>query len=153
MARPFSVALMITAGALMLWMWSAAMRRRGLSSRQALVLVALQAIVVVHALAGLIGLGFAGDQADAGTFVAYALGSVAVLPALIGLPIRLGFPPPGGGAGSAPQFMGGIDLSAGRPGGARDAEQWRSAIAGVACLAIVVMVERMSVTWDGGIPA
>lgn len=149
MARTVTSAVMLEAGLIMIWVWFSAVRRRPLNRAQVLALLALQAIVVGHAVAAVIGLGFAGDEADAGTLVAYALGSIVVLPVLIGVPIRLGFAPPGGGPAMAPQFRGGIEFGAGRPG-VRDAEQWRAAIAGVGALSVVVMVERMFVTWQGG---
>jgi hypothetical protein len=86
--------------------------------------------------------------------VVYALGSLLLLPLLVGLPVRLGFPSEPGAAGSDPEFVGGIEIrppgAEGSQGSGGSADRFRAVVAALACVSLVVMLERMWVTWRTG---
>lgn len=159
MTRFFTGALMVGAVLVGGWVGVAAFRRRVLDRAQVLALMALEAVVFAHAAASMVSLT-RHDATEPGTHVAYALGSLVVLPLLVGVPVRLGFPQSPGAPGKDPQFVGGITVGpppgagengAGQQGPGQDAspaDRYRAAVAVLACVAILVMLERMWVTWQ-----
>lgn len=150
MARAFTGFVMLEAVVIGIWVAFAAARRRVLSRAQVLALLALQALVLLHGLVALGSLAAGHDAAEAGTHVAYLLASLIVLPLLVGVPVRLGFPASPGSPGSAPVFVGGIDVSPPeqRGEGSGAVDRWRAVVAALACMTILVMLERMWVTWQ-----
>ncbi len=160
---PFSVAGMTRAstGFLMLealliggWAGLAAIRRRVLNRGQVLALMALQLMLLVQAAASLISLAAGHEATEPGTHVVYALGSLLLLPLLVGLPVRLGFPPEPGAPGSDPEFIGGIEISPpGSDGDGRSADRFRAVVAALACISLIVMLQRMWITWRTGAAA
>jgi hypothetical protein len=145
-----SVTGLLIAGAVAVGVWAgyAAVRRRRLDRAQVLGLMALQLLVVVQGIVSLVTLAFGHAAAEAGTHVAYLVGALVVLPVLVGVPVRLGFPPGPGSPGSPPVFVGGIDVSPPEQRDDASADRWRPLLAAVACLTIAVMLERMWVTWQ-----
>jgi hypothetical protein len=133
------------------WAGLAAIRRRVLNRTQVLALMALQVMLIVQAVASLISLAAGHDAAEPGTHVVYALGSLLLLPLLVGLPVRLGFPSEPGAPGTDPEFVGGIEI--GPPGGDGSADRFRAVVAALACISLVVMLQRMWITWRTGVPA
>ena len=131
--------------------WSA-IRRRVLNRAQVLALMALEVLLLIQAVASIASLAAGHDASEPGTHVVYALGSLLLLPLLVGLPVRLGFPPAAGVPGTDPEFVGGIEISP--PGGETgSADRFRAVIAALACLSLIVMLERMWVTWRTGVAA
>lgn len=148
MTRSVTGLLMSVTALIGVWTGYAAARRRTLNRPQVLALMVLQLLVVVQGFVSLGTLAVGHAAAEAGTHVAYLLGALAVLPMLVGVPVRLGFPRNPGDPGSPPVFVGGIDV---RPPEQRDeasTDRWRPLLAAVACLTILVMLERMWVTWQ-----
>ncbi|MBA3743901.1 hypothetical protein [Sporichthya sp.] len=137
------------------WAGLAAIRRRVLNRGQVLALMALQLMLLVQAAASLISLAAGHDAAEPGTHVVYALGSLLLLPLLVGLPVRLGFPPADGAPGTDPEFVGGIEIRP--PSGAdstdRSADRFRAVVAALACISLIVMLQRMWITWRTGVAA
>lgn len=148
MTRPFTGFLMLEAALIGGWVAWTAVRRGALSRSQVLALMALQLLVLVHGLASLGSLAFGHDASEAGTHVAYLLASLAVLPVLIGVPVRLGFPAAAGSPGTAPVFIGGIDVRPPEERGSASTDRWRATVAALACMTVLVMLERMWVTWQ-----
>lgn len=148
MTRPTAALLMIAAGAVGGWAGLGAVRRRTLNRAQVLALIALELLFLVQAAASVVTLAAGHDAAEPGTHVVYALGSLLLLPLLVGVPVRLGFPPEPGQPGTDPQFRGGIEIA--QPGEVGGADRFRALIAALACLALVIMVQRMWVTWRTG---
>ena len=158
---PFSVAGMTRAstGFLMLealliggWAGLAAIRRQVLNRTQVLALMALQLMLVVQAAASLISLAAGHEAAEPGTHVVYAIGSLLLLPLLVGLPVRLGVPPEPGAPGADPEFVGGIEIAP--PGADKSegsADRFRAVIAALACISLIVMLQRMWITWRTGV--
>lgn len=148
MTRSFTGFLMMDAALIGAWTGYAAARRRLLNRAQVLALLTLQLLVVVQGLVSLSSFAVGHLAAEAGTHIAYLMGALAVLPMLIGVPVQLGFPRNPGDSGSPPVFVGGIDV---RPPQQRDdasTDRWRPLLAAVGCLTILVMLERMWVTWQ-----
>lgn len=154
MTRPTTAFLMLAAVGIGAWVGWAAARRRVLDRRQVLALMALELLLIVQAVASAITLAAGHDAAEAGTHVVYALGSLLLLPLLVGLPVRLGFPSEPGAPGSDPEFVGGIEIrppgAEGSPGSGGSADRFRAVVAALACVSLVVMLERMWVTWRTG---
>ncbi|GAA0603345.1 hypothetical protein GCM10009547_01160 [Sporichthya brevicatena] len=148
MTRPTTAVLMIAALVIGGWVgWSAA-RRQVLNRAQVLALMGLQLGLVVQALASFISLAAGHDAAETSTHVVYALGSLLLLPLLVGVPVRLGFPASPGAPGADPQFVGGIEVKP--PDGEGSADRFRAVVAALACVSLLVMLERMWVTWKSG---
>lgn len=151
MTRATTALLMLAAVVLGGWAGWSAVRRRVLGRAQVLALMALELSLVVQAVASAITLAAGHEAAEPGTHVVYALGSLLLLPLLVGLPIRLGFPPAPGAPGADPEFVGGIEI---RPPGAEgSADRFRAVVTALACISLVVMLQRMWVTWRTGAPA
>lgn len=131
------------------WAAWAAIRRRVLNRAQVLALMALELLLLIQAVVSIASLAAGHQAAEPGTHVVYALGSLLLLPLLVGLPVRLGFPPAPGVPGTDPQFVGGIEISS-PDGEAGAADRFRAVIAALACVSLVVMLERMWVTWRTG---
>lgn len=148
MARSVTGILMLGAAVIGVWVGSAAARRRRLSRTQVLALMALQLLVTVQSFVSLGALALGHDAAQAGTHVAYLVGALVVLPVLVGVPVRLGFPAIPGSPGSPPVFVGGIDVTPPEHRDQGSAERFRPLLAAVACLTIAVMLQRMWVTWQ-----
>jgi hypothetical protein len=148
MTRSVTGFLMLGAAVTGVWAGYAAARRRVLDRAQVLALMALQLLVVIQGFVSLGTLALGHDAAEAGTHVAYLVGALAVLPVLVGVPVRLGFPPEPGAPGSPPVFLGGIDVSPPEQRDAASADRWRPVLAAVGCVTILVMLERMWVTWQ-----
>ncbi|HUR74040.1 MAG TPA: hypothetical protein VMZ00_07175 [Sporichthya sp.] len=151
MTRASTGFLMLEALLLGGWVGLAAIRRRVLSRAQVLALMALELMLGVQAAASVISLAAGHDAAEPGTHVAYALGSLLLLPLLVGLPVRLGFPPAPGASGTNPTFVGGIEI--GPADGDDSADRFRAVVAALACVALVVMLQRMWITWRTGAAA
>jgi hypothetical protein len=150
MTRASTAVLMLAAVGIGGWAaWSAA-RRRVLNRPQVLALMALELLLLVQALASVVTLAAGHDADEPGTHVAYLLGSLLMLPLLVGVPVRLGFPVEPGTPGTDPEFLGGIEIA--QPG-AGSADRFRALVAALACLAIVVMLQRMWITWRTGATA
>ena len=98
----------------------------------------------------LISLAAGHSASEQGTHVAYVLGSLLLLPLLVGIPVRLGFPPEPGAPGSDPEFIGGIEIAPPGEGGEHTGDRYRAMIAALACIGLVVMLQRMWVTWRTG---
>lgn len=149
MTRALTAVLMIAAVLVGGWAAWAALRRRVLNRAQVLALMGLELALVVQALVSIVSLAAGHEASEAGTHVVYALGSLLLLPLLVGIPIRLGFPPAPGAPGSDPEFLGGIEITP--PGGETgSADRFRAVVAALACVSLVVMLERMWVTWRSG---
>lgn len=148
MTRAFTGFLMLEAVLIGGWAGLAAVRRTVLNRAQVLALLALELLLVLQALISVITLAAGHEASEPGTHVVYLAGSLLVLPVLVGVPIRMGFPATAGSPGTAPEFIGGIEVSP--PGSGGSADRFRAAIATLACLAIVVMLSRMWVTWQSG---
>jgi hypothetical protein len=148
MTRPVTALLMLAAVGIGGWTASAAIRRRVLNRAQVLALMALELLMLLQGAASLITLAAGHDAAEPGTHVAYVLGSLLLLPLLVGLPVRLGFPPEPGAPGTDPEFVGGIEIAQAADGGSAD--KFRAMIAALACLGLVVMLQRMWITWRTG---
>lgn len=150
--RALTAVLMLAATGIGGWAAGAAFRRRVLNRAQVLALMALELALLIQAVVSIASLAAGHEAAEPGTHVVYALGSLLLLPLLVGLPVRLGFPPTPGAPGTDPEFVGGIEIAA--PGGERaSADRFRPVIAALACLSLVVMLERMGVTWRTGAAA
>lgn len=147
MTRAFTGFVMLEAVLIGGWVGLAALRKRVLNRAQVLALMALQLLLLIHVAISVISLA-GHDASEPGTHVVYAVGSLLVLPLLVGVPVRLGFPPAEGAPGTDPEFLGGIEISQTGEEGAAD--RFRAAVAVLGCLAIVVMLERMWVTWQSG---
>lgn len=149
MTRALTAVLMLGSVGIGGWTAWAAFRRRVLNRAQVLALMALELVLVLQAVVSIATLAAGHDAAEPGTHVVYALGSLLLLPLLVGVPVRLGFPPASGGPGTDPEFRGGIEVAppGGPPGGS---DRFRALIAAVACISLVVMLERMWVTWRTG---
>ncbi len=131
------------------WAGVSAVRRQVLNRVQVLGLMALEAALLVQVAASLIALAAGHDAREPGTHVVYALGSLLLLPLLVGLPVRLGFPSAPGAPGADPEFRGGIEIAP--PGGAAgSADRFRAVIAALACVSLIVMLQRMWITWRTG---
>ncbi len=152
MTRSFTGFLMLEAVFVGGWAGLAALRRRVLNRAQVLALLALELLLLAQALISVITLAAGHDASEPGTHLVYLAGSLLVLPVLVGVPIRMGFPATTGAPGTNPEFVGGIEVSAPglSPGVTGSADRFRAAIAVLACLAIVVMLSRMWVTWQSG---
>lgn len=150
MTRAATALLMIQAVLIGGWAGLAAIRRRVLNRAQVLALMALQLMLLIQAAVSLISLAAGHDAAEPGTHVVYALGSLLLLPLLVGLPVRLGFPPGSGAPGTDPEFVGGIEISA---AGGGSADRFRAVVAALACLSLIVMLQRMWITWRTGTAA
>ncbi len=148
MSRATTAVLMLAAVGLGGWAGWSAIRRRVLNRAQVLALMALELVLFVQVLASVITLAAGHDAAEPGTHVVYALGSLLLLPLLVGLPVRLGFPAEPGAPGADPEFLGGIEVKA--PDGAGSADRFRAVVAALACISLVVMLQRMWVTWRTG---
>lgn len=148
MTRALTAVLMIGAVGIGAWTAWAAFRRRVLNRAQVLALMGLELVLVVQAVVSIVALAAGHDAAEPGTHVVYALGSLLLLPLLVGVPVRLGFPPAPGAPGRDPEFRGGIEITP--PDGAGGADRFRALIAAIACISLVVMLERMWVTWRTG---
>lgn len=149
MTRALTAVLMLGAVGVGGWAAWAAFRRRVLNRGQVLALMALELVLVLQAVVSIATLAAGHDAAEPGTHVVYALGSLLLLPLLVGVPVRLGFPPAPGAPGRDPEFIGGIEIAP--PGGAGGgADRFRAVIAAIACVSLVVMLERMWVTWRTG---
>lgn len=141
------------------WAGLAAIRRRVLNRAQVLALMALQLMLLVQAVASLISLAAGHEAAEPGTHVVYALGSLLLLPLLVGLPVRLGFPPKDGAPGTDPEFIGGIEIrppsgdGAAGDGADKSADRFRAVMATLACISLLVMLQRMWITWRTGAAA
>lgn len=147
MTRASTALLMLEALATGGWAaWSAA-RRRMLDRGQVLALMALELTLLGQAVASVVSLAAGHHAAEPGTHVVYLLGSLLMLPLLVGLPVRLGFPAGPDAPGRDPEFVGGIEIA--QPGGG-GADRFRALIAALACLALVVMLQRMWITWRTG---
>jgi hypothetical protein len=134
------------------WAGLAAIRRQVLNRAQVLALMALQLMLLVQAAASLISLAAGHDAAEPGTHVVYALGSLLLLPLLVGVPVRLGYPPAPGKPGTDPEFVGGIEIAP--PGSTQGSgDRFRSVVAALACISLVVMLQRMWITWRTGAAA
>jgi hypothetical protein len=147
MTRASTGFLMAAAVLLGGWAGVTALRRAMLNRAQVLGLLALELLLAAQAVISLITLAAGHEASEAGTHVVYLAGSLLVLPILIGVPVRMGFPATAGSPGTDPEFVGGIEVSA---PGTGSADRFRAAIAAMACLAIVVMLSRMWVTWQSG---
>src|SRR4051812_24746371 len=99
MTRLTTAFLMVEAVVIGGWAGLAAIRRQVLNRAQVLALMALQLMLMVQAAVSLSTL-VGHDAAEPRTHVAYALASLLLLPLLVGVPVRLGFPPEPGAAGS-----------------------------------------------------
>lgn len=151
MTRASTGFLMLEAVLIGGWAGLAALTRTGLNRAQVLALLALELMLLAQVLISLISLAAGHDASEPGTHVVYLAGSLLVLPILVGVPIRMGFPATAGALGTKPEFVGGIEVSASGSGsGSGSADRFRAAIATMACLAIVVMLARMWVTWQSG---
>ena len=151
MTRPTTAFLMIEAVVIGGWAGLAAIRRSVLNRAQVVALMALQLMLLIQAVVSLITLAAGHDAAEPGTHVAYALGSLLLLPLLVGLPVRLGFPPEPGTPGTDPEFVGGIEIAPPGEGGEKTGDKFRAMIAALACIGLVVMLQRMWVTWRTGV--
>jgi hypothetical protein len=148
MTRPSTAFLMLGGAILAGWAGYSALRRRVLNRAQVLALIALELLLFVQAVASVVTLLAGHDAAETSTHVVYLAGSLLVLPLLVGVPVRLGFPAGPAAPGSDPEFIGGIEI---RPtGDAGSVDRFRPVVAALACLAIVVMLQRMWVTWRTG---
>lgn len=147
MTRLTTAFLMVEAVIIGGWAGWAAIRRQVLNRAQVLALMALQVMLLIQAVASFVSLAAGHDASEPGTHALYALGSLLLLPLLVGLPVRLGFPAAPGQPGTNPEFIGGIGMQP--PGEAAEptADKFRAMIAALACLAIVVMLQRMWITW------
>ena len=153
MTRALTAVLMVGAVGIGAWAAWAAFRRRVLNRAQVLALMALELALLLQAVVSIATLAAGHDAAEPGTHVVYALGSLLLLPLLVGVPVRLGFPPASGAPGTDPEFVGGIEIAppgAAAGGAAQGADRFRAAIAAIACVSLVVMLERMWVTWRTG---
>lgn len=149
MTRALTAVLMLAAVLVAGWTGWAALRRRVLSRAQVLALMGLELALLVQAVASIATLAAGHEASEPSTHVVYALGSLLLLPLLVGVPVRLGFPPGPGAPGSDPEFLGGIEIT---PPGAEGgfADRFRPVVAALACLSLVVMLQRMWVTWRTG---
>lgn len=151
MIRPVTGFLMLAAVVIGGWVGLSAVRRQVLTRAQVLALMALELMLAIQAAVSLVTLAAGHDAAEPGTHVAYAGGSLLLLPLLVGVPVRLGFPAEPGTPGSDPEFVGGIEIAPPGDGAARGGDRFRAMTAALACLGLVVMVQRMWVTWRTGV--
>jgi hypothetical protein len=151
MTRPVTAFLMLGAVVVGVWAGLSAIRRQVLHRAQVLALMALELVLGIQAAVSLVTLAAGHDAAEPGTHAAYAAGSLLLLPLLVGVPVRLGFPPEPGAPGSDPEFIGGIEIAPPGDGAARGADRFRAMTAALACLGLVVMLQRMWVTWRTGV--
>lgn len=151
MTRATTAVLMVAAAGLGGWAAWSAIRRRVLNRAQVLALMALELVLLGQAVASAITLAAGHDAAEPGTHIVYALGSLLLLPLLVGLPVRLGFPSQPGSPGADPEFVGGIEIRP--PDGDGSADRFRAVVAALACVSLIVMLQRMWVTWRTGTPA